>query len=195
MSTEVGTPDGPARRLPGEEGVWVFILGDMVVFALFFGTLVVTRGQDPDLYRDAQAHLSQGAGTLNTMLLLTSSLFVALGLRGARSTVPRDASRWFGLAMLCALGFVVVKAFEYRAKVDTGLTPGVNDFWMYFFVFTGIHLLHVVIGLGVLAHLRVRVRRPSLEERDLTIIESGACYWHLVDLLWLVLFALLYLMA
>lgn len=181
--------------MPGEEGVWVFILGDMAVFALFFGTLIHTRAQDPELFGTAQAKLSQGAGAINTVLLLTSSLFVARGLHATRIGPPAGAARSFAAAMTCALAFVAVKGLEYADKIDAGLTPSTNDVWMYFFIFTGIHLLHVVIGIAVLIHLMRRVRRPVFAEHDRVVVESGACYWHLVDLLWIVLFALFYLMA
>lgn len=191
----MSAPAARVRRLPGEEGVWVLILGDMAVFGLFFGTLVYVRSQDPGAFRAAQAHLSQTAGALNTMLLLTASLLVARGLHAARAGRTIAAPRSFAIAMACALGFVAVKAYEYGHEIHAGLTPSAGDFWMYFFVFTGIHLLHVVIGLAVLAVLARRSRQALRDERDVRILEAGACYWHMVDLLWLVLFALLYLMA
>lgn len=195
MSSETAAVEQDrTRRMPGEEGVWVFILGDMAVFALFFGTLIYTRAEDPAVFSTAQAKLSQGAGTINTILLLTSSLFVARGLHATRIGPPAAAARSFAAAMACALAFIIVKVFEYADKIDAGLTPATNDVWMYFFIFTGVHLLHVAIGIGVLIHLMRRVRRPAFTEHDRVIVESGACYWHLVDLLWIVLFALFYLM-
>lgn len=86
------------------------------------------------------------------------------------------------------------KAFEWRTKLAEGLTPATNDFFMYYFVLTGIHLLHVVIGIGVLVLVRRISQRPNLGVRAICAIESGATFWHLVDLLWIVLFALLYLL-
>jgi len=191
----VTAPASHARHMPGEEGAWVFILGDMVVFAVFFGVIVYTRGQDPELFRASQAHLDQGLGTLNTLLLLTSSYFVARGVRAADGRGHGAAARLFGAALLCAAGFVVVKAIEYANGIDAGHTPATNDFFLYFYVFTGIHLLHVVIGAAVLYALIRLTRRAEPGLRDRTLIESGASYWHMVDLLWIALFSLLYLMV
>jgi nitric oxide reductase NorE protein len=195
MSTPALVGDRAARRMPGEEGVWVFILGDMVVFALFFGVIVYLRGEDPGLFAQAQGQLSQTAGATNTVLLLTSSLFVALGVRAVRDRRRNRSRALFAVALLCGLCFAGVKALEYQDKIVAGLTPATNDFYMYFFVFTGIHLLHVTIGVAVLAALIRIARRPRLASHDISLIESGASYWHLVDLLWVVLFALFYLLA
>jgi nitric oxide reductase NorE protein len=194
-------PPAPARKqLPGEAGVWVFILGDMAVFAIFFGMIVTLSARHPDLFRESQAHLSRASGALNTILLLTSSVLVAFAVRAARAravdaTAPDRAPRLFAWALLCGAGFVVIKALEYRAKLDADLTPATNDYFAYFYVFTGIHLLHVVIGMVVLAWLMRLSRRPGLSARDTMLVEVGASYWHMVDLLWIVLFPLLYLMS
>ena len=184
----------PARpHLPGEVGVWVFILGDMMVFALFFVTFIYYRAQDVELFVASQAMLDQNRGALNTLLLLASSWFVVLGVHALHQHLNRLAPRLFGLALLCGLGFVVVKFFEYREKLRHGVTPATNDFFMYYFIFSGIHLLHVLIGIGVLAFMVRHLRKHAATAPNMVLIESGASYWHLVDLLWIVLFPLFYL--
>jgi len=194
-AVETERPTRAEPRVPGEEGLWVFILGDMCVFGLFFGTILVTRAQQPAMFADAQAHLHPVLGILNTVLLLTASLFVVLGTRDVRATglVRRTP---LVLALLCAAGFAVVKVTEYSLLVGDGYTAGTNDFFMYYFVFTGIHLAHLTIGLAVLTFL-VRTAgtaaRSGLSERRVMAVECGAVYWHMVDMLWLVLFPLLYL--
>jgi nitric oxide reductase NorE protein len=185
-----GRADG--KRIPGEEGLWVFILGDMAVFALFFGTILVTRGEDPAMFAAAQHELHPWLGIVNTALLLTGSLFVIRGLRRLGDGTPA-ASRFFGLTLLTALGFVVIKATEYAMLIDEGLTGATNDFFMYYFVFTGIHLAHLVIGAIIVLFLIRTARRPHLSEGQHRFAECGGIYWHMVDLLWLVLFPLLYL--
>lgn len=199
----VAEADGPTggdrsavRQIPGEEGLWVFLLGDMLIFALFFGTIVVTRGQQPDVFRAAQHELHPWLGIVNTMLLLTGSILVVHGVRAVRNGTGRAAAL-FGGALVCGLGFAAVKVAEYTALVREGHTAGTNDFFMYYFVFTGIHLAHLVIGLVLLAVL-VRVglsARPgeTASEGRMRLVECAGCYWHMVDLLWLVLFPLLYL--
>lgn len=192
-----GPPAQPAPaggRLPGEEGVWVFILGDLVVFALFFGTIVYTRGQDHAAFAAGQAHLHRGLGVLNTVVLLTSSLLVARGVRAVDGRGPGRAPLLFGLAVGCALVFCAVKAVEYTSLLSDGYSPGTSDFFLYYFIFTGIHLGHVVLGGTLLTFVARRARKADPTGRDIAFAETGASFWHLVDLLWIVLFSLLYLM-
>jgi nitric oxide reductase NorE protein len=186
----VSTP--ATRHLPGEPGVWVFILGDMLIFAVFFLVFIYYRSHDVPLFRQSQAALNQGYGAFNTFLMLSSSWFVALAVQAARSHRAVLSARLFALAFGCGVGFVVVKFFEYSEKIRAGLTLTSNDFFMYYFVFTGIHLMHVLIGMGVLILLWTTVRR-GVDAKSVNILESGASFWHLVDILWIVLFALLYL--
>ena len=185
------------RHLPGEEGTWVFILGDMTVFALIFAVFVYYRADDPALFRESQQSLNQNFGAINTLLLLTSSLFVVTAVRAVRHNVPRVAPALFAGAFACGLGFSLNKILEYSEKLDAGLKPATNDFFMYFYVLTGLHFFHLLIGMGLLVFLIVLARRArdeSLSEKQFGYREGGACFWHMVDLLWIVLFPLLYLM-
>lgn len=183
---------GAAKRVPGEEGLWVFILGDMVVFALFFGTILVARGSDPAEFGASQQQLHPVLGLINTTLLLTGSLFVVHGLRRLGDGTAASA-RLFAMTLLSAAAFAGVKVTEYVLLVGDGLTAGTNDFFMYYFVFTGIHLAHLVIGSVIMACLvGVALRQPSTAGHR-RLAECGAIYWHMVDLLWLALFPLLYL--
>ncbi len=181
------------RRVPGEAGIWVLILGDMSAFGAFFGTFLYYRAQDTAVFVESQRLLSQHFGAINTLLLLISSWFVVIALNAARTGRLQITRRLLACAWLCGLAFVAVKYFEWGDKLRAGITPATNDFFMYYFIFTGIHLLHLVIGLGVLGFLVALAQRPQLTARDHMNLESGACFWHMVDLLWIVLFPLLYL--
>ena len=181
-------------RLPGEEGVWILVFGDLTVFLLFFCTFVYYRGQDFELYRAAELTLNRHLGALNTVLLLTSSWFVAAALQAIRDGVNGRAMTLLSAAIGCGIGFGTVKYFEYGEKLRAGITPATNDFYMYYFVLTGIHFLHVLVGLGVLLWMRARIRRREPDAHEIRIVECGGIYWHMVDLLWVVLFALLYMM-
>lgn len=183
------------RRMPAEAGIWLFILGDMVAFAIVFGVLVHTRGEDPAAYELGQSQLHIGLGVLNTVILLTSSLLVAMGVQVSRTADHAKARVLFKGAIGCALAFAALKAVEYTDLATSGHGPGTGDFQQYFFSFTGLHLLHVAIGLAVLGGILRMLRRPALDDHDAMMLESGASYWHMVDLLWIVLFALLYLMG
>lgn len=188
-------PEKPAERLPGEVGIWVFIFGDLMVFSLLFSLFLYYRGQAVELFTTSQAALNQTFGVLNTALMLTSSLLVALAVNAARRGMPRTPSLLYGGAFLCGAAFLVVKVFEYGEKIGHGIGLNTNDFYMLYFMLTGIHLLHVVVGMGVLVFLAVYARRRGgvFADGQLRALESGSCFWHVVDLLWIVLFALLYL--
>jgi len=188
----------PARRVPhvpGEPGAWIFILGDMCVFAVFFSVYLIQRGHDPGLFAHSQGELNRNLGALNTIFLLVSSLLVVLAVRAIREESLRHlASRLFLGAIACGGCFIVVKAFEYHEKLAAGITPATNDFFMYYFVLTGLHLFHLLFGMAVLTVLwRFARQEAPLSHYKLAFVEGGACFWHMVDLLWIVLFPLLFL--
>jgi nitric oxide reductase NorE protein len=182
--------DRPA--VPGEEGVWILIFGDMTMFLCLFLAYMHYRADQVQLFQDSQVTLSLGCGVVNTLLLLTSSLFVALGVGRARSGSPLKASHFFGAAAFCGAAFMVVKAFEYHAKIKANILLTTNDFYMFYFVLTGIHAFHVGLGITALVLLGRLMRTGS--PPSMRLIEAGATYWHMVDLLWIVLFPLLYLL-
>jgi nitric oxide reductase NorE protein len=192
-SAAAGAAGVQAPRLPGEAGVWVLIFGDTAVFSAFFLTLAYYRAEDVGLFHRSSATLSPILGAANTLLMLTSSWFVATAMRAIRRGWRRLASGCFLSALGCGLGFVGVKAIEYGAKFRAGISPASNDFFMFYFALTGIHLLHVLFGMAVLAFLARGAARGPIDARKIQHLESGASFWHLVDLLWIVLFALFYL--
>ena len=181
-------------HLPGESGVWVFIIGNLFVFGLFFVVFMYDRSLDVPLYTQSQATLNQTYGAVNTFLMLSSSWLVVLAIQAARDNLAKVTSHLILLAGACGVAFVVVKSFEYSEKISAGYFITSNDFYMYYYMLTGIHLMHVVIGLAVLTFLWHTARTDSLDENGIGTLESGASYWHLVDIVWIILFALLYLM-
>lgn len=192
VTTTAPSPSGPdARHVPGEAGVWVLILGDMVVFAIFFATYLVYRAADTAQFAASQAQLNQTYGAVNTLLLLTSSLLVAAGVKALRTRNGTLAPWLFSAALACGLGFAGMKFLEYGEKIGAGLTPRTDDFFMLYYILTGVHFFHVVLGMGVLTALIVSARRRA--NAPMRFVEGGACFWHMVDLLWIILFPLLYL--
>jgi nitric oxide reductase NorE protein len=196
-SPELSTAIGCAvqePRVPGEVGVWVLIFGDLAVFSVFFMTYLVDLVHQPALFASSQAQLSRTLGTANTLLLLTSSLCVSRGVSVARNRRTSAAARAYCCAIGCAVGFVGLKAFEWHHVVANGHQPTTNRFFTYYFMLTGMHLMHVLIGTAVLVALAQTSRAGLLDGRR-ALVESGACYWHLVDVLWLLMFPLLYLVS
>ena len=185
----------PRRWIPGELGIWVFILTDMCTFGFFFCAFAFERKNHLQVFTQGRNQLSLDRGLVNTFLMLTASLCMALAVRYIRATKWNAAKATLAGAGICGLGFALNKAFEWTTLVHHGFKPTTNHYFQLFFMLTGIHLVHVIIALVVLAYLWRLVRRlertPTLKQAR--FIENSASYWHFVDLVWLVLFALLYL--
>lgn len=183
-------------HVPGDVGIWMFVLADMLFeFSSIFGYFLYERAADPAVFAQSRATLSQGLGLVNTLLLLTSSMFVALAIQALRGGERDRAARLFVWARSLGLGFVAVKVVEYGAKLWLGLTPMTNAFFMYYFAATGLHLLHVVIGLVFLTYVVKGARSAQPSPNELRSAEVTATFWHMVDLVWIVLFPLLYLVS
>lgn len=164
-----------------------------MIFTLFFVIFAVTRAGHIDLFTESQMHLNQNFGALNTFIMLTSSLFVAVAVRAARARNAEVARAAFIFAGVLGLAFVLVKAFEWGEKVRAGITLNTNSFFTLYYMLTGMHLLHVIVGLSVLFVLIRYTRSGNFDAKKISYIESGASFWHLVDLLWIVLFPIIYL--
>lgn len=183
-------PDAAAADVPGEVGLWIFILGDMSIFGAFFAVFCHELAEDRPAFAAGTQALHQDIGAVNTLLLLVSSYLVVLALRG-RPAQPLTSVRWLTTAILCGALFVLSKAVEYAITIGGGHTPADGTFFTFYFVLTGVHLLHVLIGMCLLGGWRLGARRGALPSERFR--EGAAVYWHMVDLLWLVIFALLYL--
>ena len=182
------------RRLPGVEGIWVFIGADSVIFAILFLSFMQDRLKNPALFEASRHTLNVNVGGLDTLILLTSSWSVALAVQAMkRDQIDREPRLLLGGAVT-GLMFMASKSIEYFQKFAHGITPGTNPFFMWYFTLTGIHLIHVLVGTSLLTYLWVRSRRGTYDHLHKAVPESVASYWHLVDLLWIVLFPLLYLM-
>lgn len=182
------------RRMPGDEGLWIFVLGDLFVFSLLFGTYLYYRGLAPVDFDLAQQDLNVWLGTLNTLVLLTSSWMVASAVHAARASNTQKVQSPIKGAILLGLLFCAMKGVEYFEKAAAGYGLGSDGFFMFFFMLTGVHLIHVLVGIVVLWLLAQKAAAHPNTGPTLVMLESGALYWHLVDLLWIILFPLFYLL-
>lgn len=189
----------PARsrsgHIPGEAGLWIFILGDMSLFGAIMLVFLWDRRSDPPGFKDSAHHLIQPIGAANTLVLLLSSYFVVWALTAHRADGYAMAKRSVTGAVGCAAVFVVLKAVEYSSEIAAGHTPSSGPFFTYYFVLTGLHLLHVIVGAALLLLWRrmlIRCRQWTQSQR---LVEGFASYWHMVDLLWVAIFALVYLVS
>jgi len=182
-----------STRLPGGEGIWVFIFGDLLIFSLFFIVFLDYRAEDLALFRQAANTLNLTFGLFNTIVLLVSSWLIVGALKAYRNKQFAWLERFSWGGLLCGTLFLILKIFEYKEKIEAGHYVTTNDFYMFYFVLTGIHLFHVFIGLGVLVWLIYGIRNNP-DKLSQTSIEAAGIFWHMVDLLWIVLFPLLYLL-
>jgi nitric oxide reductase NorE protein len=178
-------PTQRERRIPGEQGAWVFLFGDMLVFGVFFATFLVERSKDPKLFDTSRQTLHTGVGLTNTLVLLASSLFVVIAVSAMRISARSIASQAVVAAMVSGLVFVGLKIFEYSSAISAGHGAGANHFYLYYYILTGLHLFHVCIGTLVLTFVLIQTRKPALSTTRMGVVEGGACFWHLVDLLWI----------
>ncbi|AMK17071.1 MULTISPECIES: cytochrome c oxidase subunit 3 [Sphingobium] len=186
----VDTASHRPRPVPG---ILTFIAADTANFILFFGYFMVERVAQPDLFAQSAKMLDSRLGLLNTAILITSGWLVALAVEAARmgdmSRVRRHLLSAIGIGLL----FGIVKTVEYADKISHGLTPQTNAFFGFYYVFTGIHLLHYAIGIALLGATLVKARSSRARPGFLAWIEACGLFWHMVDLLWVFLFAMLYL--
>lgn len=182
------------RRLPGVDGVWVFIGADAVIFAILFGSFMSDRLHNPAVFEASRHTLNMNLGGLDTLILLTSSWSVALAIQALKRDLVGLVPRYLLGGVLTGLMFVLSKSIEYFEKFAHGITPATDPFYMWYFTLTGIHLTHVVVGTSLLTYLWINARRGTYSASRRVVPECVASFWHLVDLLWIVLFPLLYLM-
>ena len=184
-------------------GMWLFLFTELLLFGGLFLLYAVYLQRYPQQFVTAGGELDVRFGAANTLVLLTSSLFVAMSITALRLGRIKTALSLLGATVLSALLFLVNKFFEWSAKIHHGLYPGGEEllgrdvgeqtFFNLYYLTTGLHGLHVLIGAVLLAVVMVMIRSGRVHKEDWVILENGGLYWHLVDLIWIFLFPLYYL--
>ncbi|MEB3024109.1 cytochrome c oxidase subunit 3 [[Mycobacterium] crassicus] len=188
---QLDVPTTTRARLPGDGHIWVMVLGDLVIFSGYFIIFMVYRTLNPADFLAAQQHLNVNIGVINTVVLLTSSWFVVRCVLAARAGNHRSAIRHAYAGAAGGVLFMILKSYEWVAKISAGHTNS-DLFFSFYYVITGVHLVHVLIGLIALAVVVRELGNPG--RRRVMVVESAAIYWHMVDLLWVIIFGLLYVM-
>ena len=187
-------PDVGTRGLPGDLAIWFFILAELLVFAVFFLAYAFARARNVALFNESQLTLDLNAGALNTVFLITGSWFVVRAVQAVKRDAAQVAVRWLAAALACGFGFLLVKVVEYSAKFGAGINLSTNTFYMFYISLTFFHMMHVILGMIILAVLLVKTRQGAYGSKEHNTLESGAAYWHMVDLVWIILFPLIYVM-
>jgi nitric oxide reductase NorE protein len=178
------------ERFPGDPDMWVFVVIESLVFTSYFCIYLYARAQHERAFLDAQSALTMWLGVLDTIVLLTSSWTIARCVRHTRAADYLVARRFAFTTLGLGAAFFALKIAEWVHLIRGGYTFTSSAFMQHFFFLTGIHAVHLVIGfvvLGVLVHQLSDPRRRSHQT-----IETCATYWHTVDLFWVVIFAMLY---
>jgi len=185
---------GPAVAPPGDLAIWFFILAELLAFGVFFAAYAFARARHVELFNAMQQTLDRPAGALNTVLLITGSWCVARAVEAVGRARAQTGARWLAAGIACGGGFLVVKCLEYADKFGAGINLSTNTFYMFYLSLTFFHFMHVILGLVILVALWWQTRQGAYGPADMNGIESGAAYWHMVDLVWIVLFPLVYVM-
>ena len=191
-------------------GMWMFLVTEVLFFGGLFATYVLYRLRFPGVFAEASHHLNVPMGAINTAILICSSLTMALAIYAAQVNKKKAIVPWLLATIALGSAFLVVKAFEYQEKFVHHLVPGPNFdltqftpdharpaqmFFSLYFVMTGIHALHMIIGIGLLSWLVVKARRGRFDADYYNPLEMTGLYWHFVDIVWIFLFPLLYLLG
>lgn len=197
--------DGDHQFDASKLGMWIFLVNEILFFGGLFCAYIIFRTWHPDLFHQAAQQLDTTMGAINTAVLIFSSLTVAMAIRSAQTDDIKGLQRNLMLTILLACTFMVIKGFEYAHKFELGIFPanyyrfdGIDHpqapiFFGIYYIMTGIHAIHVLIGIGVIFWMYLRARRGEFSSQYYGPIEITGLYWHLVDLIWIFLFPLLYL--
>ena len=188
-------------------GMWIFLLTEILLFGGLFMAYTIYRAWNPDMFYNAHKFLDVRLGTLNTIVLITSSVTIALAIRSIRLDNRKLAVYLLLATLILAAVFLGVKYMEYSHKFHMGQLPGKfytftgvkgnnpHIFFSIYFMMTGLHGIHVIVGMAVITLMLVRTARGSFSSEYYTPVELTGLYWHLVDIIWIFLFPLLYLIG
>ena len=180
----------PTRFVPGQPDMWFFVLFETLLFTGYFSVYLVSRTQNHDLYLQSQADLDLRIGVFNTIALLLSSWAIARCVQAAREGAYRSALTNACLTIAFGFVFLISKVIEWVKEIQMGNTFTSDEFFSHYFFLTSIHCIHVLIGFVVLGVVVYQLWSPV--RRSQQLVETCATYWHTVDFLWVLIFALLY---
>lgn len=197
MSTSSKQQQEPAitQSLPGDLAMWIFILAELAAFTLFIIAFSVTQMLYPEMFQAGRAQLDPSTGFAMTVGLLSSGFLAALAVERVRVNRPRQAALLIVAAIASAMVYVVLKFSEYTHLANAGFDLEYNMFFTLYWLLTLFHFLHVWLGLLVLAFLAWRCFKRGYGAENRSGMESGVMYWHMIDLAWVIIFPLVYLLG
>lgn len=176
-------------------GMWLFLGTEILLFGGLFAAYAIFHARYPEMFFEQHLELNRTMGAINTCVLIFSSLTMAMGVSAIKWGKQKTAATLILITIICGIIFGVVKYFEYTAKFEHHIYPDTSIFFSLYFLMTGLHMIHVFVGLGILGVIYVLTLKGKFNAKYNTPIELGGLYWHLVDLIWIYLFPLLYLVG
>ena len=168
---------------PGGILVWIIVFVELLTFIAGIGAFLQQRSEAPELFARGRELLDQRLAFINTVILLSGGWFMACGITDLRRGESRRASRWIGWAITSGIAFLIIKGIEYSGKIAQG-----------YYALTGFHFIHVAVAVLILFYFAGKIRQGHYHRDHCEDVESGGIFWHLCDLIWLLLFPTLYLL-
>jgi cytochrome c oxidase subunit 3 len=190
-----------------KQGIWMFMVTEILMFGAIFVAYGIFHAIYPEMFAEGASHLDWKMGFINTLVLITSSYTMAMSIHHVQKNQLEQAATKLIITLLCALIFLVIKYFEYHHKFELGLYPGkwfefkgaqhsnLALYFSFYFVMTGLHGIHVLVGMGLISWVFVRTKSGDFNEKHYTALEGVGIFWHIVDLIWIYLFPILYLIG
>jgi nitric oxide reductase NorE protein len=177
---------------PGGILIWILILLELLTFGIALTVMVIQSKSEPQIFSEMSGKLNTLFGSINTVVLLTSGYFMAKSVHFFKEKKYELTKKFLIWTVLLGLVFVGIKSIEYTHKINEGITLGSNTFMNYYWLLTGFHLIHVLVGMAILGLMYHSISKKP-EQTDVLDYEASASFWHLCDLIWLLLFPVLYL--
>jgi len=180
------------HKIPGNMAIWAAILAEMSEFAIMFIVYFLAKAHNPEVFNEGPEILSTLAGTSNTLIMLTSSFFVVRAVIAMRENSPEKSARWLWGAVSCGILYLIIKYFEYECNTAQGLSTETNIFYAVYYYVTFNHFLHVGWGSAAIIWVINRLNTGIYTQQEHEGLINVALYWHMIDLAWITIFPLLY---
>jgi len=177
---------------PGGILIWIIIFLELITFGAALIAMVFYGKQEAEIFHESRLLLNVTYGTINTVFLLTSGFFMAVTVHELKANHSKKAQKYLLLTMLFGVFFLILKVFEYTAKLDAGLDMSFNTFFTFYWLLTLFHVIHVIVGLVILGSVYFGIKKGK-ESTKIEDVEASAAFWHMCDLIWLLLFPVIYL--
>jgi len=179
---------------PGGILIWIIVMVELITFGVALIVFRFNFHEDYETFMASQNMLSKNIGLFNTIVLITSGYFMATSLVKIKASKTKEAGKWLFMTVLTGMLFLIVKGWEYVIKIESGHTFGSSDFFDYYWMLTFFHFMHVLVGVVILSVLLIKLRKGEYGTTNYFDIESGGIFWHMCDLIWILLFPVLYLL-